>query len=63
MRVVGEAGAFANVEVVEHEERGEVAEDRCSNGSPDDSTSTLLGFDGENTLHDGSGDTGHVFWW
>ena len=58
--MVWEACAFANVKVVEHEERGEVAEDWCSNGSPDDSASTLLGFDGENTLHNGSGDAGHV---
>lgn len=63
MRVVGEASALANMEVVEHEERGEVAEGHCSNGPPDDSTSTLMGFDSENTLHDGSGDTGHLSWW
>lgn len=63
MGVVGEACAFANVKVVEHEEGGEVAEGHCSNGSPNDSTNALLGFDGENTLYDGSGDGGHVLRW
>ena len=63
MGVVWEAGPFANAEVVEHEERGEVAEDHGPNGPSNDSTSTLLGFDGENALNDGSGETGHGLWW
>ena len=62
MRVVREASTFTDAEVVEHEERGEVAERRCPNGPPDNSTNTLLGFDRENALHDGSGDTGHGLW-
>ena len=57
--VVWEASPLAYAEVVEHEERGEVAEGRRSNGPPNDSTSTLLGFDGNNTLYDRSGETGH----
>ena len=63
MGVVREASAFADAEVVEHEERGEVSEDHCSNGPPDDGPSTLLGFDGEDALDDGSGETGHGWWW
>lgn len=63
MGMVGEASTSVNMEVVEHEKRGEVTEGRRSNGSPDDSASTLLGFYGEDALHDGSGDTGHVLWW
>jgi hypothetical protein len=54
--VVREASTLAYVEVVEHEERGEVAEGCGPNGPPDDSASALLGFDGENALHDGSGE-------
>ena len=57
--VVREASPFADAEVVEHEERGEVAEGRSSNRPPNDSTGTLLCFDSENALSDGSGDIGH----
>ena len=63
MGMVGEASALVDEEVVEHEERGEVAEDHGSNGPPYDSPSTLLGFDSENALYDGSGETGHGRWW
>ena len=52
MGVVREACAFADVEVVEHEERGEVTEGRGSNGPSNDSTSALLGFDSEDALDD-----------
>lgn len=62
MGVVREASTLVDVEVVEHEEGGEIAEGRGSNGPPDDSTSALLGFDGENALHDGSGESGHGWW-
>ena len=62
MRVVGEASTLADAEVVEHEERGEVAEDHSSNGPPHDSANTFLGLDGENALYDGSGETGHGWW-
>lgn len=62
MGVVREASPFPDAEVVEHEERCEVAEGRGPNGPPDDSAGTLLGFDGENALSDGSGDTGHGWW-
>ena len=61
--VVREASPFADAKVVEHEEGGEVAEGRGSNGPPDDGTGTLLGFDSENALSDGSGDAGHGWWW
>ena len=63
VRMVREASAFADAEVVEHEERGEVAEGRCSNGPSDDSTSTLLGFNSENTVNYGSGEAGHGWEW
>ena len=63
MRVVGEAGALADAEMVEHEERGEVTEDHGSNGPPYDSPDAFLGFDGENALNDGSGETGDCWWW
>lgn len=59
MGMVGEASTFADAEVVEHEERGEVSESHSSDGPPDDSPSTLLGFDGEDALNYGSGETGH----
>ena len=57
--MVGEASALADAEVVEHEERSEVAENHCSNGPPYDSPNTFLGFDCENALNYGSGETGH----
>jgi len=56
--MVREASALADAEVVEHEERGEVAEYHGSYGSSDDGTRTLLGFDGEDALNDGSGESG-----
>lgn len=59
MGMVWEASPLADAEVVEHEERGEVAEDHCSNGPSNDSTSTFLGFDGKNALYNRSGETGH----
>lgn len=61
--VVRETGALVDAKVVEHEERGEVTKGWCSNGPSDDCTSTLFGFDGEDTLHDGSGDVRHFWWW
>jgi len=63
--MVREASALADAEVVEHEERGEVAEHRGSYGPSNDGSSTLLGFDGENALSDGSGENGHgwLWWW
>ena len=61
--VVGEASTLADKEMVEHEERGEVSEYHGSNGSPYDGPSTLLGFNGEDTLNNGSGETGHGWWW
>ena len=62
MGVVGEAGALANAEVVEHEERGEVTEDHGSNGPPHHGPDAFLGFDGENALNDRSGESGHGWW-
>ena len=60
MWMVREAGTFADAEVVEHEERGEVAKSPGPDGSADDCTNTLFGFDSENALYDGSGNAGHV---
>ena len=63
VRVVREASALADVELVEHEERGEVTEGRSSNGPSDSSTSAILGFKGENALDNGSGEIRHCWWW